>query len=163
MLGDLQDDVAHAGGLVLVHRHMGHVNAGFLGGFQHDLAEGVVPHLAYHGDLGSQTGALDGLIGPFAAGSGLEFFANDGFAGGRRAAGRGDQVHHKAAHDQNFWFFQHKRSSFPHPLMMVILYRKMQQLKNFWQFVRKKSGGGHQIGNVSRFRLSAWAVSHAVV
>ena len=105
VVGDLQGDVAHAGGLVGVHGHMGHVHAGGGGGVGHDLAEGIVTHLAYHGDVGPQPGALHGLVGPLAAGGGLEFHADDGLAGVGHPAGAGDQVHHKAADHQNIRLF----------------------------------------------------------
>ena len=84
---------------------MGHVHAGGGGGVGHDLAEGIVTHLAHHGDVGPQPGALHGLVGPFAAGGGLEFHADDGLAGVGHPAGAGDQVHHKAADHQNIRLF----------------------------------------------------------
>ena len=89
---------------------MGHVHTGSGSGIRHDLTERIVPHLAHHGHVGAQAGTLDRLIGALPPRRGLELQADDGLAGIGGALGGGDQIHHKAAHHQNVWLFQHVRA-----------------------------------------------------
>lgn len=97
---------------------MGHVHTGSGSGIRHDLTERIVPHLAHHGHVGAQAGTLDRLIGALSPRRGLELQADDGLAGIGGALGGGDQIHHKAAHHQNIWLFQHVRAP---PLVLILL------------------------------------------
>ena len=102
--------MTHAGGLILVHRYVGDIHPGGGGGVGHDLAKGVVAHLAHHGHVGAQTGALHRLVGPFSSRRGLEFQTHHSLSRVGRALGGGDQIHHKAANYQDLRLFQHNRA-----------------------------------------------------
>ena len=91
--------MAHAGADALTHQHMAHIYAGLAGCLQQGLTEQVIPHAAHHGDVRSQAGTLEGLVGALAAGSHMEGFSVYGLGGGGDLFRSGDNVHDKAADD----------------------------------------------------------------
>ena len=99
MLRDLQRHVAHAGGDAGPHHNMADVHTRLAGCLQQLVAKEIVAHATHHGDIRTQPGALQRLVGTLAAGGHVECFSVNGLSGMGHPLRCGDNVHNKAAHD----------------------------------------------------------------
>ena len=97
----------HAGGYVPAHQYPADVHTVGLGRFQQSFAEKIIPHTTHHGDIGSQPGALQSLIGAFSAGSHMEGLAIYGLTGAGDLLRGGNHIHYKTAYNKNPRFSMH--------------------------------------------------------
>jgi len=97
MFLNFQSYMPHAAVCIRTHNNVADIHTGIPQGSEKNVLEQVISDAAHHGDISAKTGALQRLIGSFAAGSQMEGLPVDGLSGFWNALRGGNDVHDKAA------------------------------------------------------------------